>query len=208
MSSSLWCLWSPKWSFSTGETVVFRWQILALRRCFKISHGCAVDLSINNGTVQTSRNSCRKWPRTLIVDGRSWWFQCRIACICSGCCYLMHIVYQEHTLIAPQHFASRIHNLELPLSRGPTKFPLISCTFPQRGVVMNPLVLSSDTELGKFVLNNDFSLLKWSLQAVLCCSEVIRPSKGTFLSHSEFSIFSMFSPALLYSGNTKCIQSV
>jgi len=27
VSSSLWCLWSPKWSFWTGGTVVFRWQI-------------------------------------------------------------------------------------------------------------------------------------------------------------------------------------
>jgi len=73
--------------------------------------------------------------------------------------------------MAPQHFASRIHSLELPLSRGPTQFPLISCTFPQRGVVMNPRVLSSNTALAKFALNNDFLLLKWSLQAVLCCIE-------------------------------------
>ena len=74
ISSSLWSLWSPKWPFRTWETVVFRWQILSLRRCFKISHGCAVDLWNGIGTVLPSvvkkrRNSCRKWLRALSVDG-------------------------------------------------------------------------------------------------------------------------------------------
>jgi len=42
--------------------------------------------------------------RAVRVDCRSWCFQCRIACICSGCCYIMNTVYQEHTLIFPQNF--------------------------------------------------------------------------------------------------------
>ena len=74
--------------------------------------------------------------------------------------------------------------------------------------MMNPRFLSSNTALKKIVLNNDFFLLKWTIQAVLCCSEVIRPSQVTFLLLSEFSIFSIFSPTLLYSGNRKFVQIV
>jgi len=91
----------------------------------------AVDLSSGNGTVQPS----------VVM-------------------YLLHTVYQEHTLMFPQHFANRLHSLELPLSQVPNKFPLISCTFPHRCVVMNPCAHSSKTAIPKFAVNNDFLLVE------------------------------------------------
>jgi hypothetical protein len=106
-----------------------------------------------------------------------------------------------------QHFANILHRLELPLSRGPTKFPLLSYTFIHRSVVMNTCLLSSKTVRTKFVLNTDFLLLEWSHQAVLCCSDLICQSQVMFLLLSGFSVFYTFRPALLYSGNTQYIQN-
>ena len=87
---------------------------------------------------------------------------------------------------------------------GPTKFPLISCTFIYRGVGMNPCVLSSKTVPTKVVLNNNFLLLEWSRQAVLCCSDVICQSQVTFLLLSGFFSTCLEQPCYIQVTHNMC----
>ena len=193
MSTCLWRLWSPEWSFRTGETVVFRWQIGAVRRCFKMRHWEAVDLSSGIGTVQLSvvmqrRNSCRKWLMEFADDGRSWWFQWRVACICSGCCYCVlsttNKPLRSHSNLQADYTALNfLYGGYLRSSR------LFLVRFLTRmwwwTHVSSPVTL----QLQKFEVNNEFLLVEWSRQAVRCCTELIRESQVTFLLHSEFSVF-------------------
>ena len=103
---------------------------------------CSKAFSCRGGTAVVSGSG-----RLLLMAGLD---------VSSGYCMLS----TKSTPLWSNSTLKETYGLELPLSGGPTKFPLISCTFPQRIEVMKQRFLSSNTALPKFVLKNEFLLLK------------------------------------------------
>jgi hypothetical protein len=139
-------------------------QVVYLKHCKEFCCSCEVGPSV---IVQT-QNTCRNRAVQGVVV--SWLLVTFLGLHSMALYWLLRSFSwspQQYTLAVPKHFANRFAYIEFFRSRGPVMFPLPSCTFCLREVIVNPRLVASENAFEEIMTMNCILLVEWVL-TILC----------------------------------------